>query len=535
MKHILALITLLFAAATSCHALPSDIFTEVETRAEAQITASSGSFTPLWLNANKQGLSSLNLTNGYVRAGAFLPMRADSVAHFGLAAGADIVGAGGFTSKFVAQQLYADLRWHHIWLTLGSKEQPMALKNQELSSGSQTLGINARPVPGVRLELPEWWALPFTKGWVQVKGHIFYGWTTDDNWQQDFTARQSKHTVDALLHTKAGYLRVGRKGCPLSVELGLEMGAQFGGTSYLSNSTGGLDAVKNKGGISGMLDAFIPGGSDAVEGTYKNVDGNHVGSYLARINYDTKAWRLSVYADHYFEDHSQMFFFTHNGYGDGTDAYDRLEQGRPAADPDWDVKKRHNYFVFDLKDALLGIELQLKQGRWINSIVGEYIYTKYQSGPMYHDHTQTLPTQLAGKDDYYNHYVFNGWQHWGQVMGNPLYRSPLYNTNGLIEVLDNRFWAWHFGISGNPFAGFHYRMLATWQKGFGTYSKPLPNPETNRSFLIEGRYAFDCRTALRGWYAAAALGIDHGGLLGNNTGVQITIGRRLTYHLTAKK
>ena len=51
----------------------------------------------------------------------------------------------------------------------------------------------------------------------------------------------------------------------------------------------------------------------------------------------------------------------------------------------------------------------------------EYLYTKYQSGPIYHDHTRLLSEHVCGLDNYYNHNLFTGWQHWGQAMGHPLY------------------------------------------------------------------------------------------------------------------
>ena len=41
---------------------------QIELRTEAQLSASDGT-TPLWLNANKYGLSSLDKTNGYARIG----------------------------------------------------------------------------------------------------------------------------------------------------------------------------------------------------------------------------------------------------------------------------------------------------------------------------------------------------------------------------------------------------------------------------------------------------------------------------------
>ena len=117
---------------------------QIEVLTEAQVTAASGDHNPLWLNANKYGLSSLDKTNGYVRAGAFRSIDNDSSRRWAWGAGLDLAVAGGFTSTFVVHQAYGELRWLKGLLTVGSKEQPMELKNQELSSGSQTLGINAR-------------------------------------------------------------------------------------------------------------------------------------------------------------------------------------------------------------------------------------------------------------------------------------------------------------------------------------------------------------------------------------------------------
>ena len=76
--------------------------------------------------------------------------------------------------------VYGEIGWKKGLLTVGAKEQPMELRDQELSSGAQTLGINARPVPGVRIELKDYWDVPGLSHWLGFKGHIFYGKTTDD-------------------------------------------------------------------------------------------------------------------------------------------------------------------------------------------------------------------------------------------------------------------------------------------------------------------------------------------------------------------
>lgn len=483
---------------------------QTEYRVETQVSASSGDHEPLWLNANKYGLSSLSKSNGYVRAGLFSPVMGDTVHRWSYGYGADAAVAYGFTSMVVVQQAYGELRWLKGLLTVGSKEQPLELKNQELSSGAQTLGVNARPVPSVRLSLPDYWQVPFTRGWLGVKGHIAYGMQTDDRWQKDFTRQQSKYTEHAKLHTKAGYLRIGKADKPVSVELGLEMACQYGGTSYADIWQGnGFEFLKNQDGLKGMLHALIPSGGDSGEGVYANKSGNHLGSYLMRVNVDQPAWTAALYADHFFEDHSQMFFLDYNGYGEGGE-FNEWKQSR--------------WFVYDLKDIMLGAELKLKNLPWLNDIVVEYLYTKYQSGPIYHDRTYYVSDHIAGRDNYYNNYQQTGWQHWGQVMGNPLYRSPLYNEDGLIEVQDNRFVAWHLGLSGSPLAGLNYRVLCSWQRGWGTYDRPLTNPQDNVSVLLEARYHW----AGGGWQLRGAVGMDHGGLLGNNLGAQLTLARRFT-------
>ena len=179
--------------------------------------------------------------------------------------------------------------------------------------------------------------------------------------------------------------------------------------------------------------------------------------------------------------------------------------------------------MYSLQDMMLGAELNIKYGRWLRNIVLEYIHTKYQSGPYNHDHTVNIPDHLAGMDNYYNHSNYTGWQHWGQVMGNPLYRSPIYNTDGKIEVKDNRFIAYHLGFDGQPSDKFGYRVLASYQKGWGTYVLPFTKKHHNVSFMAEGSYHF-----LRRYTVKAAYGMDFGSteMLGHNRGFQITLTRQ---------
>ncbi len=489
----------------------------------AQGSGTKGDHTPLWLNANKYGLSSLDTRNGYVRAAAWHPLDNDAAEKkWDLGYGLDVAAAFGYTSKAIVQQMYAEGRWLKGTLTVGSKQYGMELKNSELSSGSQTLGINARPVPQVRIALPDYWDVPLTKGWLGLKGHLAFGKTTDDNWQADFTGRNSKYTRNTLYHSKAGYIRIGNvhRFYPVSLELGLEMGTQFGGTSYNVSAEGGEHSVVDNGnGARAFWDAFWPGGSDATENAYKNIAGNQLGSWLFRLNFDYDSWYLGLYGDHFFEDQSAMFLLDYDGYGHGEE---------------WNAKKDRKYLMYSLKDMLLGAELKLKYNRLVDDIVFEYIYTKYQSGPIYHDHTSNISDHIGGMDNYYNHYIFTGWQHWGQVMGNPLYLSPIYNDDGYIKVKDNRFYAFHLGLSGSPTEQLRYRMLASWQKGFGSYEVPYDNPKESFSMMAEAVYTFPDHGKAKGWRIKAAYGMDLGTIHGNNYGLQITIAKQGLLNLKGK-
>lgn len=492
---------------------------QVEMCTEGQLTSSSGDHTPLWLNANRYGLSSLDLTNGYLRVGAFHSMDADSLRQWAVGYGADVAVAGGFTSRLVVQQAYVDVRWKKGLLSVGSKERQMELKNQRLSSGSQTFGINARPIPQVRVEMPDYWQVPGLKGWLGLKGHLAYGLTTDDKWQKEFTDDLSRRTEHAMYHSKAGYMKIGPGS--VNVEFGLEMACEFGGKGFNIDNGGKTPVtIKNESNLKSFYHALIPGGTDPTDSSFVNSEGNHLGSWVIRLNIDRPTWNLGLYADQFFEDHSQMFHISFNGYGLGD------EKG---------VRKKNRYFVYDFKDWMLGAELHLKQTPWLSHVVLEYLYTKYQGGPVYHDHTANISEHICGNDKYYNHNIFTGWQHWGQVMGNPLYLSPLYNKDGQIMVENNRFVAWHAGIDGQLHESLAYRVLATWQRGYGTYDKPYIDPEENVSLMAEAEYRFPASSKLNGWAVKGAVALDRGKIYGDNTGFQLTVSRRGMLNLKKKK
>lgn len=461
---------------------------ELNYNIERQITIGNGN-NPLWLNANKFGLSSIKDDNGYLRAGisGIEPLGNAQEWHFNY--GIDVAAAYNFTSSFIIQQLYGELQYKKIVISVGSKERPANLKNNELSSGSQTFGINARPIPEISIGTSDYFNILRNSNLLGLKFHFGYGVTTDWRWQKHFVNTGERYTGKTLSHTQSGFLRIGNeKKFPLVFEGGLEWGCIFGGTSY-NLDYGNIKEVTMNHGIKQFIEAIYGGGSDPTDAGYNNAQGNTLGSLLFSLSYKLNDAKIRLYLDHFFEDHSQMFF----EYG-------------------W-------------KDGLYGCEITLPKNRIASSLVYEYVRTDNQSGPIYHDATQAIPDQISAADNYYNHTIYTGWQHWGQAIGNPLYTAPLYNSNGKIVFANNRLRAHHIGICGDPLNSLHYKLLYSYSTNYGTYDAPLDSKMYNNSFLAEVTYSPKNIGTwnLEGNSIRLGFGFDRGELLGNNTGFQLTI------------
>ena len=80
----------------------------LEYRIDMQATFSKGK-TPLWLNANRYGLSSLKEANAYLRGSLIRPLSTDNQRRWGVGYGVDLVLPTHFTSKFIVQQAFAEV------------------------------------------------------------------------------------------------------------------------------------------------------------------------------------------------------------------------------------------------------------------------------------------------------------------------------------------------------------------------------------------------------------------------------------------
>lgn len=489
MKIRCRIIASLLAVGTVASSYAQNAASGLELDIEAQGTAATGDFAPLWMSSNRFGMGSVSNLNAYERVSVMRTEQNDSTRKWRLSYGVDVALQEGAASTFFVHQAYASIAYKKIRLIVGAKETPMDIKTHELSSGSLSMGINAHPIPQVKMEI-DYFSIPGTHQCWKWKVSGSYGMTTDGNWQREFSSGTiNRYTSNHLYHEKRIYWKFGKEyvaKCPLTFEIGLRMASQFGGTTYngLGRNYHEPTDIQHSEELDAYWNALICGGSDETDGTEKNVAGNHLGSYNLALAWTTNDWMVRAYAERYFDDQSMITF------------------------------------QYGVQDHIIGIESKLPKNPFVSQVLVEHLSTRNQSGAVYHDQSANIPDKMNGRDDYYNHNLYSGWQHWGMGLGHPLLTSPAYNKNSQLYFRNNRVKAWHIGMAGDPTPQIHWRMLLSLTENWGTYAKPFPKKQLQQYCMAEVAWA---PVWSKGWTGKLALGYDHGGVIGNTFGSQITI------------
>lgn len=499
MKKPLIYLTVAWMATHEATAQTPRIWQGVEADVQLSTTQSDGDYAPFWLSSNRYGVESTEPQSGYMRAALSRSLENDSDKVWRWGYGLDVLAATHSTSDFFIQQAYAELKYKLTTLTVGSKERDPVLRTPELTMGNMCMGINAHPIPQIRVDV-DYFNFPWTKGWWKWKFSIAYGMFTDGNWQESRITNNATYAKNVLYHEKQLFWKFGKEEkFPLTLEFGVQIGQQFGGeihNLYVSrwgdqNANGSyilVPSYKPSLKFKNWIDVLLLSGSDMTDGTYKNTMGNVLGSTNIRLQYYGKDFKVAFYGERFFEDHS-MFFVQYGVY-----------------------------------DHLSGIEVEVPRFKYVNRVVYEHFITRDQSGAVYHDKSDNMPEGIYGRDNYYNHGSYSGWQHWGMAIGNPLITSPIYNTNGSIKFQNNRVNAHHFGISGDPLRNLHYRMLYTYSENWGTYATPFTEVKYQHSWMGEVRYTH----SRYGLEYLCGLGYDYGGIYGRSLGVQLSVTKHFT-------
>lgn len=498
---------------------------------------SNGDYAPYWLTAKQQGLQSVEKSSGYARYAFSLRGNFKKNNDFSYNVTADVVAGYNRENNLSVQQAFAELKWRWAALSLGARERLGEMKNfatlrpsaafaangvnenfanlyysrfTDLSSGGLVYSGNSRPIPQLRLEIPQYISFPWTNDWVKVRAHIAYGYFADGGFQEDFTASNpvARYGKNILYHSKSLFMKVGKPHkFPITFEGGLEMHTQFGGAVYthadgkvLSMPAGAVDFLK----------AFIPmsGGDDTPEYEQTNISGNNLGSWHAALTWHTRAADVRVYAEHMFEDFSQLFFFEYQS----------------------DASGDRNIIYYPWRDVLVGVSVANKSSflPFISNVQYEYLSTYDQSGAGYNDPGPFFKEQMDGADNYYNHSIYPGWHNHGWGIGSPLAISPIFNKNGSLRFASNRLIAHNVGVNGTfgTHSSFAYRLQYTYSENWGTYMNPFDEKRYTTSLLADVAYA----PAGSKWACSLSLGYDKSNFIGDNLGVMFTVSRMTIFN-----
>ncbi len=392
------------------------------------------------------------------------------------------------------QQLWVEGKYRGVFLTLGQKDINPGFVNRSLSSGDLMMSGNARAPFGARIGFVNYQNIPFTRGWLQIKGELGYYRYGDSKWLENhYNYYNGFITTNYWFNYKNLYLRTNPLK-PLVFTIGMQAASQFGGTATYHDNGVVWQEVKMKADVEAFWHAFIPGSGGENMGDRIYVEGNHVGSWDLAIEY--KLYSGSKLRGYY---------------------QSPLEDGSG-------IGKLNGF------DGLWGLEYHSGRHGVVTGAVAEFLTMMNQSGPLHfaykdfadenHPRGSDIGAPATGSDDYYNNYCYDGYHNRGMSIGSPMVKSPLYNTDGYLRFTDNRQRGFHLGLMGDLGSQVSYRALLSWRKSFGTPFIPHSTPLTITSMMLEATYTPHW---LQGLQVKAQLAHDHGTLYGNNTGALISV------------
>ena len=383
-------------------------------------------------------------------------------------------------------QAYAEAKYRSIFATAGQKFKPSPIVNGSLSSGDLVWSNNARPPVGVRAGFIDFQNIPFTKGWLQLTGEFGYFRQFDNKWLENhYNYYNHFITTGIWLHYKSLHFRT-KPSQPVVFTIGAQSACQFGGTAKYYENGQVTRTVKMDADLKAFFRTFIAGsGGNSAGDSF--VEGNHLGTWDIALDYNFKdGKRLRAYTQWLWED----------GSGIG----------------------KMNGF-----DGLWGVEYRSDNDKsLVNGAVIEYIDFTNQSGPIHwtpNDRPGTpITSHSSGADDYYNNYIYNGYQNRGLSIGSPFVKSPLYNLDGYMRYRDNVLRGFHAAMSGWFTQEWGYRLMSSYRKAWGTPWLPRSGSVDDFSMALDISFR-----PLPNWDIKATVAMDHGTLYGNNWGAMLSI------------
>jgi hypothetical protein len=366
------------------------------------------------------------------------------------------------SASFNVPEMYGGFSAKYFQITGGLFADSLRMYGLSPSNSNFMTGQNTAPQPRVRLG---------SNGFIKLgRKNIYVAGLYEEGVLKDPRA-----VTDARLHHKNLYISMGNAK-KLQLTAGLDHFVFWGGyTDEEDYSVGFADYLK----------VVFAGKYYVEEYGYMNTVGNQLGQYQFILRKSFKNIDGTFQISHPFEDLSGV----------------RLQ----------------NY-----PDNIFTLLLQFQKDRFIEKLLMEYTYTKHQSGdPANPENGGT------GGDSYLAHSQYrSGFTFKGNIIGNPLFGPVSFTEEGIPSgPQNNRFSAFHTGISGELFPALQYKLMVTYSENFGRYSAPFENVReqffsqlsfrylfpNKQNLFIETNFAFDNGSLWSGSSAnVAGLGINVG-------------------------
>lgn len=387
-------------------------------------------------------------------------------------------------NAFRITQIFGQLKYRAVQLTVGMKNTTSGIVDDRLSSGDLTRSCNASPIPGVSVGFLDFVDIPLTNGWVQINGEIMYGKMMDS----DFKKREFNYYYGVLAdgihyNYKRCYFRT-NPSKNFHVTLGMQAAAFYGGVSY-TYRRGTLKSAEHHGsGLKDMLQAFVPR-----PGGEEYYTGSHLGSWDLKATYRLHdGSRINAYFEWPWED------------GSG-------------------IGKMNGW------DGLWGIQYDFARNGIVTKAVVEYLDFTNQSGPMHFDPDDNPESPLSGRaqgaDNYYNNDYYGAYSNFGMSIGTPFLLAPIYNRNGSLDFLHNRARGFHAAVEGNPTERFSYRLMVGYETAGGAGRVPDFRKSHSTSAMVEGNLCPIRKLPQFGLGLTVAF--DKGSLRGDNFGARLQL------------
>lgn len=392
------------------------------------------------------------------------------------------------------QQLFAEVKWRSLFLSVGLKDRNSCFVDQELSSGDLLWSGNSRAIPEVRIGFVDFQNIPLTKGWVQIDACISYGKFVDTKWVNNhFDYYTGKRNPGTLWTYKRLALR-SNPDKPFMGQIGIQMSGLFGGKTFYYGDGTLISVADNYNGFKDFIQILLPFWDSSKEG-YRVGDTKGTWDIAARYRFKGGE-SLRAYVQFPWEDSSGIY--KANGF-----------------------------------DGLYGLEFKLGRRWWITGAVAEYLDMTNMSGPLiwdpvYNSDGVTLGYKASGRDAYYNNFFYRAYVNYGMTMGTPMVQGSLFFTGDGHETIPEdgtlpyfRVRGFHIALTGNLTDNCEYVVKYNHRKAWGDTNKfTLIRPIEADSFIAGARYSFN---QVPGLSLGAAIAVDHGTMPGNAVAGMVTL------------